>query len=198
MWHKPCRTFHPWCPCIKTRCLVIETWQPGWHGWLLMWDAGWLGKFFLAFFGLEFCVSSGLAYVITSHGNLWLQVWNEDLAHGARLLAGSCVYGHGYTTWPGSPFGSVGQNLFTDSTAFSVSWPLRTWWYEKWNYDYGSGSCSFICGHYTQVSHYYCHFDDTFVTDYTESCHFDIFDRGCFQLRCDSIRLRGKLHLEHL
>ena len=21
MWHKPCRTFHPWCPCIKTRCL---------------------------------------------------------------------------------------------------------------------------------------------------------------------------------
>ena len=23
MWHKPCRTFHPWCPCIKTRCLSI-------------------------------------------------------------------------------------------------------------------------------------------------------------------------------
>ena len=23
MWHKPCRTFHPWCPCIKTRCLFI-------------------------------------------------------------------------------------------------------------------------------------------------------------------------------
>ena len=21
MWQKPCRTFHPWCPCIKTRCL---------------------------------------------------------------------------------------------------------------------------------------------------------------------------------
>ena len=21
MWHKPCRTFHPWCPCINTRCL---------------------------------------------------------------------------------------------------------------------------------------------------------------------------------
>ena len=21
MWHKLCRTFHPWCPCIKTRCL---------------------------------------------------------------------------------------------------------------------------------------------------------------------------------
>ena len=28
MWHKPCRTFHPWCLCIKTRCLdglYIET-----------------------------------------------------------------------------------------------------------------------------------------------------------------------------
>ena len=24
MWHKPCRTFHPWCLCIKTRCLSIE------------------------------------------------------------------------------------------------------------------------------------------------------------------------------
>ena len=22
MWHKLCRTFHPWCPCIKTRCLL--------------------------------------------------------------------------------------------------------------------------------------------------------------------------------
>ena len=21
MWHKPCRTFHPWCLCNKTRCL---------------------------------------------------------------------------------------------------------------------------------------------------------------------------------
>ena len=24
MWHKPCRTFHPWCPCIKTRCLFAS------------------------------------------------------------------------------------------------------------------------------------------------------------------------------
>ena len=24
MWHKPCRTFHPWCPCIKTRCLSVQ------------------------------------------------------------------------------------------------------------------------------------------------------------------------------
>ena len=24
MWHKPCRTFHPWCPCIKTRCLYLR------------------------------------------------------------------------------------------------------------------------------------------------------------------------------
>ena len=23
MWHKPCRTFHPWCPCTKTRCLYV-------------------------------------------------------------------------------------------------------------------------------------------------------------------------------
>ena len=24
MWHKPCRTFHPWCLCIKTRCLSCK------------------------------------------------------------------------------------------------------------------------------------------------------------------------------
>ena len=24
MWHKPCRTFHPWCLCIKTRCLLTH------------------------------------------------------------------------------------------------------------------------------------------------------------------------------
>ena len=23
MWHKPCRTFNPWCLCIKTRCLFV-------------------------------------------------------------------------------------------------------------------------------------------------------------------------------
>ena len=28
MWHKPCRTFHPWCPCIKTRCLLCLWVQP--------------------------------------------------------------------------------------------------------------------------------------------------------------------------
>ena len=24
MWHNLCRTFHPWCPCIKTRCLFYN------------------------------------------------------------------------------------------------------------------------------------------------------------------------------
>ena len=24
MWHKPCRTFHPWCLYIKTRCLLLQ------------------------------------------------------------------------------------------------------------------------------------------------------------------------------
>ena len=24
MWHKPCRTFHLWCLCIKTRCLYFS------------------------------------------------------------------------------------------------------------------------------------------------------------------------------
>ena len=28
MWHKPCRTFHPWCLCIKTRCLLFLCCHP--------------------------------------------------------------------------------------------------------------------------------------------------------------------------
>ena len=31
MWHKPCRTFHPWCPCIKTRCLYLLSSKCDWH-----------------------------------------------------------------------------------------------------------------------------------------------------------------------
>ena len=33
MWHKPCRTFHPWCLCIKTRCLYVYDMQPQWVHW---------------------------------------------------------------------------------------------------------------------------------------------------------------------
>ena len=29
MWHKPYRTFHPWYPCIKTRCLSIIDFASG-------------------------------------------------------------------------------------------------------------------------------------------------------------------------
>ena len=35
MWHKPCRTFNPWCLCIKTRCLSILGSRAGAGPWLL-------------------------------------------------------------------------------------------------------------------------------------------------------------------
>ena len=34
MWHKPCRTFHPWCPCIKTRCLCCLVIPPQELSWV--------------------------------------------------------------------------------------------------------------------------------------------------------------------
>ena len=49
MWHKPCRTFHPWCPCIKTRCLLNFFGQPGSVSkfppflWVKLW-VGWVGR----------------------------------------------------------------------------------------------------------------------------------------------------------
>ena len=33
MWHKPCRTFHPWCLCIKTRCLLSSLCKLIWRHW---------------------------------------------------------------------------------------------------------------------------------------------------------------------
>ena len=33
MWHKPCRTFHLWCLCIKTRCLFTAVCKPGVYCW---------------------------------------------------------------------------------------------------------------------------------------------------------------------
>ena len=32
MWHKPCRTLDPWCPCIETRCLS-NNWITSPIGW---------------------------------------------------------------------------------------------------------------------------------------------------------------------
>ena len=29
MWHKPCRTFHSWCLCIKNRCLLLTLGRTG-------------------------------------------------------------------------------------------------------------------------------------------------------------------------
>ena len=43
MWHKPCRTFHPWCLCIKTRCLWVHVMSP----LLLLFNAGFLSINFL-------------------------------------------------------------------------------------------------------------------------------------------------------
>ena len=43
MWHKPCRTFHPWCLCIKTRCLspiVLSTWSSSTCFHDNMWSSG--------------------------------------------------------------------------------------------------------------------------------------------------------------
>ena len=37
MWHKPCRTFHPWCLCIKTRCL-LDICYVSEGNWPFVWD----------------------------------------------------------------------------------------------------------------------------------------------------------------
>ena len=38
MWHKPCRTFNPWCLCIKTRCLSYCVVTFPQYGSLPLWE----------------------------------------------------------------------------------------------------------------------------------------------------------------
>ena len=55
MWHKPCRTFHPWCLCIKTRCLyILLIDHPFWHSPIII--ASW-GYFTTHFFVTSFLCS---------------------------------------------------------------------------------------------------------------------------------------------
>ncbi len=70
--------------------------------------------------------------------------WAEPLAQAAQSWADGCKFEHSG--------GEYGENLYASAgstpTGPSV---VKSWADEVADYDYGSNSCTKVCGHYTQV-----------------------------------------------
>jgi pathogenesis-related protein 1 len=70
-------------------------------------------------------------------------VWDPNLAAVAQAYADNCVFKHS-----GGPYG---ENLFASTGGSTPSDVVGSWVSEVADYNYGSNSCSGVCGHYTQV-----------------------------------------------
>ncbi|MBT8492607.1 MAG: hypothetical protein KJO07_06070 [Deltaproteobacteria bacterium] len=78
--------------------------------------------------------------------------WDDQLEDYARAWAEQCVDNGGIAGLidhnPSTPYG---ENIAGGSTLRAVEQLFAQWYDEKADYDYASGSCSGICGHYTQI-----------------------------------------------
>ncbi|XP_013409946.1 uncharacterized protein LOC106173376 [Lingula anatina] len=86
--------------------------------------------------------------------NMRSMVWDPELA---RLMsapwANTCANAHGNPNKTGTIFEgkSLGQNLYAYSAKPTVQQIVDAWHSEVSYYTYSSRSCSYVCGHYTQV-----------------------------------------------
>nr|XP_011427503.2 GLIPR1-like protein 1 [Crassostrea gigas] len=87
---------------------------------------------------------------IKGAANMKLMKWSSELANVAQKWANTCRKGHN----PGRSsreFGSVGENIYRRTDQAHANDVVKAWYIEKRQYDFGSNSCSGVCGHYTQV-----------------------------------------------
>ncbi len=70
-------------------------------------------------------------------------VWSSQVASVAQAYAKKCVFQHSG--------GSYGENLFASSGNSTPASVVKDWASEASGYDYATGACSGVCGHYTQV-----------------------------------------------
>jgi len=70
-------------------------------------------------------------------------VWSPTIAAVAQSYAENCVWEHSG--------GQYGENLYANTGASTPAAVVGGWVSEVSDYDYGSSSCSGMCGHYTQV-----------------------------------------------
>jgi len=76
-------------------------------------------------------------------------VWDEDIASGAKAWADNCNFAHDDSGY--------GENLYTSYSSGdnldniqSLLTGVGKWYDEHVDYNYDSGSCGDVCGHYTQ------------------------------------------------
>ena len=70
-------------------------------------------------------------------------VWDPQVAAVAQAWADRCVFEHS-----DSPYG---ENLYIGSGTPSAAEAIQAWADEASMYDYDTGGCSGVCGHYTQL-----------------------------------------------
>jgi hypothetical protein len=70
-------------------------------------------------------------------------VWSSEVAAVAQAHAERCVFEHSG--------GDYGENLYATTSSPSPPQVVESWVSEKTDYDYATGTCSDVCGHYTQV-----------------------------------------------
>jgi hypothetical protein len=69
--------------------------------------------------------------------------WSSEVAAVAQAYAENCVFKHSSN--------SYGENLYATTGGGSPQDVVGSWVSEVSDYNYGSNSCSGVCGHYTQV-----------------------------------------------
>lgn len=99
------------------------------------------------------CISLPVLFYSKSRCFSILQVWNNELAAVAQKYAQKCVFAHNSLRSKQSPsFFYVGENLaISTSRKANYTAMAELWNNEVINYNYDSGTCSGVCGHYTQV-----------------------------------------------
>lgn len=71
--------------------------------------------------------------------------WSDEDAKVAAAYADKCTFSHNPDR------GTRGENLFAGSGDTPIGEVVKSWASEASSYDYTSGRCSGVCGHYTQI-----------------------------------------------
>lgn len=82
--------------------------------------------------------------------------WDKELARLAEGNVRTCRMAHDSRGKSTKKFSGIGQNLYMTSIKGlgpreAAKRSVSSWMSEKKDYNYGSNSCSRVCGHYTQV-----------------------------------------------
>ncbi|XP_052703442.1 uncharacterized protein LOC128179829 [Crassostrea angulata] len=83
----------------------------------------------------------------------YTQKWSAELATVAQNYANKCnATVHNQFRHQQAPsFQTVGENIYMNTAQVSPSTAVNDWDDEKFYYNYGANTCSFVCGHYTQA-----------------------------------------------